>query len=74
MLQADFPLKEKNALPMDQQKKNTLLAEKYNKNGYFPFVVILDKDGNILGETGYKKLSPVDYIKHLEDITKKVSK
>ena len=62
MLQADFPRKKKNALPEIQQKKNNKLAESYNKNGYFPFVVILDNSGNVLGEMGYLKISPNEYI------------
>ncbi len=68
MLQADFPRKKKNALPKVQAAANAELAEKYNKKGIFPFVVILDKDGNTLGETGYKKVSPEEYIKILNSI------
>jgi len=70
MLKADFPKKKKNALPKEQQEKNNALAEKYNKNGYFPFVVILDKSGNVLGETGYLKMSPADYITHINSFPK----
>jgi len=69
MLQADFPKKKKNALTVEQQEKNNTLAEKYNKQGVFPFVVILDKNGKILGETGYKKITPSEYIKHIETFT-----
>ncbi len=65
MLKADFPRRKKNQLSEEQQKKNNKLAEKYNLHGYFPFVVVLDKDGNILGTTGYKKMSPEEYIKLL---------
>jgi hypothetical protein len=70
MLQADFPRKKKNALPDEQQLKNNQLAEKYNKQGYFPFVVVLDKDGAILGEAGYEKTSPTAYIEKLESFIK----
>lgn len=66
MLLADFPRKKENALSNEQQDKNNKLAEKYNVNGYFPFVVVLDKDGKVLGETGYKKMSVVEYIELLE--------
>lgn len=65
MLLADFPKKKKNALTPEQQEKNNKLAEIYNKNGFFPLVVILDKDGNILGQTGYKKMTPNEYVDHL---------
>lgn len=70
MLQADFPRKKKNALPEVQQKNNNKLAESYNKHGYFPFVVILDSSGNVLGEMGYLKISPEDYIAKINSFSK----
>ncbi len=70
MLQADFPRKKMNALPDVQQQKNNQLAEKYNKQGYFPFVVVLDKEGNVLGEAGYEKTTPTAYIDKLESFVK----
>lgn len=70
MLQADFPRKKMNALPDEQQQKNNQLAEKYNKQGYFPFVVVLDKEGNVLGEAGYEKTTPTAYIDKLESFVK----
>jgi len=69
MLLADFPRKKQNMLPAEQQKKNQQLAETYNSNGYFPLVVILDKDGNILGQTGYKNISVKEYISLLESFS-----
>ena len=70
MLKADFPRKKKNALPKAQQEKNNDLAEAYNKNGYFPFVVILDKAGKVIGETGYLKISPKEYVDHINSFSK----
>jgi thioredoxin-related protein len=70
MLQADFPRKKMNALPDEQQQKNNQLAEKYNKQGYFPFVVVLDKEGKVLGEAGYEKTTPKAYIEKLESFVK----
>ena len=66
MLQADFPRKKQNALQEAQQNANNQLAEKYNSNGIFPFVVVLDKAGKVLLQTGYKGMSPEEYIAHLE--------
>ena len=66
MLQADFPKKKSNTLDTVQQEKNNKLAEMYNRNGYFPLVVVLDKKGNVLGSTSYKKMKPTEYIKLLE--------
>jgi thioredoxin-related protein len=70
MLLADFPRKSKNALPETQIKANAQLAEKYNKNGIFPFVVVLDLHGKVLGETSYKKATPENYIKELNSFMK----
>jgi len=66
MLKADFPKKKANALPAEQAEKNKALAAQYNKNGYFPYVVVLNKKGEVLGTTGYKKISPEQYIELLE--------
>lgn len=65
MLLADFPKRKKNKLDSEQQHKNNVLAEKYNKHGYFPHVVVLNEKGDVLGRTGYKKVSPKEYIKIL---------
>lgn len=70
MLKADFPRRKANQLDPQQIRKNTLLAEKYNPAGYFPFVVVLNKDGKVLGETGYKKVSPTQYIAQLQSFEK----
>jgi len=65
MLKADFPRRKKNALSDEQTKANAKLAETYNRQGIFPFVVVLDSKGKVLGETGYKKKSPKAYIDEL---------
>ena len=66
MLQADFPRKKKNNVTKEQYEKNVKLVETYNKAGFFPFVVVLNKNGDVLGEAGYEKMSPGEYIQHLE--------
>lgn len=66
MLQADFPKRKKNALSKEHQAKNNALAEQYNPNGHFPFVVLLNKEGKVLGETGYEKKKPAEFIALLE--------
>lgn len=70
MLQADFPKKKKNALPTELQDRNNVLAEKYNSQGIFPFVVVLDSKGTVLGKTGYLKTTPQEYINHLESFNR----
>lgn len=66
MLKADFPRKSKNQLSDAQTKKNERLAETYNPEGIFPLVVVLDKNGRVLGKTGYIKTNPETYIENLE--------
>lgn len=63
LLKADFPRRKKNKLSKEQQEKNNKLAEMYNPNGYFPFVVVMDISGKVLGVTGYKKSTPKEFIK-----------
>ena len=68
MFKADFPRSRKNALSPEQQEQNNTRAETYNKSGYFPYVVVLDKDGHVLGTTGYKKMTPTEYIELLNSL------
>lgn len=68
MLLADFPRRKQNALPAEQAKANAALADRYNPKGFFPLVVVMDAEGKVLGETGYKKLTPAEYIDHLNSI------
>lgn len=70
MLKADFPKRKKNALSEAQTKANAQLAETYNKHGFFPFVVVLDSNGKVLGEHSYKKTTPENYIKELNAFIK----
>ena len=70
MVRADFPRKKANKLSKEQEEKNAYLAEMYNPNGYFPSVVIIDKNKKVLGQTGYRKLSPQKYIEHLNSFIK----
>jgi thioredoxin-related protein len=65
LLRADLPRKRANQPSQEQANKNAALAEKYNVNGIFPLVVILDKDGKLLGKTGYINAGPEAYIKEL---------
>lgn len=70
LYKADFPKRKGNKLPEDLAKSNALLAEKYNPNGYFPLVVLLDANQKVLGKTGYKKATPSEYIDHLTTFVK----
>lgn len=65
LLKLDFPKKKANRLTAEEQEYNNVLAEKYNVEGFFPLVVVLDKQGKVIGKTGYKKVEPDEYIKLL---------
>lgn len=70
LYKADFPRKKANRLPEAIAEQNGALAEKYNPNGHFPLVLLLDTDGNILGETGYLNSTPEAYIESLKSFIK----
>ena len=67
---ADFPKKKANQLSPELSERNKKLAEKYNKNGIFPLVVLLDKTGKIMGMTGFKNVSAADYIELIHSFEK----
>ncbi len=61
---ADFPYKQK--LAKEKVKTNEALADRYNFKGVFPKVVLLDEDGKVKAEAGYRNVSPTEYIEFLE--------
>ncbi len=70
LYKADFPRKKANQLTFDVKEQNRKLAEAYNPNGHFPLVVVLNSNEEVLGNTGYKKLSPDQYISLLNSFVK----
>ena len=55
----------------EQKEQNLLIVEKYNKDGFFPLVVILNKDSKIIGKMyPYKNETPVQYVSQLQLATK----
>ena len=71
LIKADFPKKKANALAVELTASNRKLAEQYNKAGNFPLVLLLDKKGNVLGITGYKNVTPQEYIQIIHSFEKK---
>ena len=67
---ADFPKKKQNQLTPEIKELNQSLAEKYNKDGMFPLVVVVNKNGKVLGKTGYKNVSPQEYVNILKSFLK----
>ncbi|MFK8165303.1 MAG: thioredoxin family protein [Lewinella sp.] len=67
---ADFPRRKANKLPKKVSDRNASLAERYNTRGAFPLVVVLSPEGDLLGQTGYKKVSPAAYADLLKGFAK----
>jgi thioredoxin-related protein len=70
LVKADFPRKKQNALSYKLQSQNKELAERYNKNGFFPYVLILNEEGGVLGELGYEKIEPQAYVNKINSFIK----
>jgi thioredoxin-related protein len=68
LVDVDFPRKKKNRLDKEQTQYNESLAAKYNKDGQFPTIIILDSDLKIVAKTDYKRLSPEQYINHIKQL------
>ena len=68
VVKADFPRKKANVLSKEQTEQNRKLAEKYNNEGSFPLVVVLDNTGKVIGRMGYKNVSPEEYIKMIHSL------
>lgn len=61
---ADFPQRKK--LPEETVKQNEELAEKYNPQGIFPKIVLLDKDQNLIANIPYTRQSAEVFISQLD--------
>lgn len=70
LYRADFPRKKTNQLPEKIKIENQGLAEMFNPEGYFPLVLVLDKDQKVLGKMGYENISPTEYISLLNAFLK----
>jgi thioredoxin-related protein len=69
LLNADFPRLKKNQLSKEQQKKNDLLADKYNSEGSFPSTLLLDANGKILKKwEGFPSISAEEFTNQIKTI------
>ena len=67
ILKADFPRRKSNQLSADQTLQNKELAERYNPNGYFPFVLLLNPDLTVRKSFSYMDLDPAQMIDFLSE-------
>jgi len=55
----------------DKLEENLLIVEKYNKDGFFPLVVIINKNAKVLGQLGaYNDETPMQFLAKLQSIKK----
>jgi thioredoxin-related protein len=67
LLELDFPrMKEQSEI---EKKQNRELAERYQIQG-FPTIVVLNGDGQVVGELGYTPGGPAAFIAQLEKLKK----
>ena len=67
MVTADFPRLKKHQLTDDVARQNDALADRYNKEGLFPYTVLLDADGKVLEEwNGYNGEKPGTMIQQIK--------
>lgn len=72
LVRADFPRQKKNKLPEDQVKRNEALAERYNKDGKFPYTLLFNEDGKILKVwDGFPNVSAAVFIKDIDAFNQK---
>ncbi|MGB5369077.1 MAG: thioredoxin family protein [Flavobacteriaceae bacterium] len=70
LYRADFPRKKSNQLSQELSLSNNVLAERFNPQGHFPLVIVIDSKEQVLGSTGYQKLPPEQYISLLNSFLK----
>jgi len=63
LLRADFLQKKGIPDPVDVNDPKMILTEKYNRDGFFPFFVMIDKYGKVISKSGFEDLATAeDYI------------
>lgn len=64
ILKADFP--QRKQLPNSIQQQNALLAEQYNPNGLFPYLLLLRPEKSVVSALPYTNQSPREFIEEIK--------
>ncbi len=68
LVNADFPRNKKNQPSADQQKINDGMADKYNEKGIFPYTLLLNSEGKVLGRwEGLPNETPESFIQDIHN-------
>lgn len=71
LVRADFPRQKKNQLSKEQIKLNESLAEVYNKDGKFPYTVLVDENGKVLKSwDGFPDESAQAFVSEIDKLKK----
>ena len=68
LLTVDFP-RNKWQTP-EQKREKRELARRYGIRGY-PTILLLDPEGRVIGQTGYRKGGPIPYVDHLRNMLRR---
>jgi protein disulfide-isomerase len=71
LLSLDFPHEKHQSSKI--KKQNEELSKKFGVKGY-PTILLLDADGNKIGETGYQAGGAAKYVEHLKGLLAKAKK
>ena len=68
LLTVDFPRKIWQT--PEQKRANADLARRYGIRGY-PTILLLDPDGRVIAQTGYRKGGAASYVNHLRSLLRR---
>lgn len=66
VLYLDFPSRKKNKLPAAETAHNEALAERFNKSGAFPKIVLMDAQENVLATPEFRGQNASDFLEKLQ--------
>jgi len=64
VLKADFP--QRKTLTAAIKKQNAMLAEKYNPDGLFPYLLLVSPDQIVIASLQYNNQSPAEFIDEIK--------